>query len=469
MYPPPPAEQQNKRDEATPWDKCWIFSLAGVVLISLLALGTWGRVRMLKDDNKALQQQLDNEELAHEQMESQLKKKLAHKTELFNHLAREMSVAVQQFQMLNRTMKETKKNVKGAIDMVEDNLLTECAGVDLPAGFEFSPKGQPIFPHDLLGNTTALHQLLESEEKFSDLLEVTAIVERSHLFTQPTYPWLQWTWLQALRDRPELEGNFTEWGLARGGSSFFVAGLAKQHNGSLAGFDFWPNSVRADPPPTLVLAQLAQTCGVSAQDAKFYNLADPTISWPENGKKERLAFTHVDSDDYNTTLGILQVVYNNTVSGGLFTIDNFFHPSGGSKRAVEDFFKVRTPGKSPLLFPVFPGFSVVIFKDRFANATDGDQQNSLDGNFYSFELIKGYPEIVQAVQQSIVTLSDVHRHAKNDPSVNQTARCWLAHALGTAQTLHDFVASTSHSASDYELADMFRFMAGSSPLTRKVA
>jgi|Transcript_39626 hypothetical protein len=467
--------EHKREDGHAPWDKCWIFSLAGVVLMSLFALGTWGRIRMLKDDNRALQQQIDTEEQIHEQVEGQLRKKLHRKTQLLNHLTREMSVAVNQFQVLNRSMKETQKHVKTVMSEVgdEDGRLAECNGVTLPHGFAYAPEGKTIFPQDVFGNTTSLHQVLESVEALQQLRDLTACGEHLRLFTQPTYPWLQWTWLRALADRPDLAGNFTEWGLARGGSSLFVAGLAKLHQGSFAGFDYWEesSSPKAVHPET-VLQSFAQKCGLSVpEEAQYFNLAEPDLNlrWPGNGKQERIAFSHIDSDDYNTTLGILEVVYGNLVHGGMLSIDNFFHPSGGSKKAVEDFFRMAEPDKSPLIFPVFPGFSVLIFKDRFGNATNGDVQNALDGNFYSFEYIKDQPEIVDAVQQSLLVLSEFHRNAKNDTSVNQTQRCWLAHAVQTARTLRNFVESPSDDASDFEVQEMFRFMIGSAPVTRKVA
>merc|ERR1719456_1850257 len=112
----------------------------------------------------------------------------------------------------------------------------------------------------------------------------------------------------------------------------------------------------------------------------------------------------------------------------MFAVDNFFHPSGGSKRAVEDFFAAKTPGKSPLIYPVFPGLSVLIFKGQYANTTK-DTPNALDGHYYSFKYIKGQPLLFDSVNRSVSQLSLVHQTVKNDTTANQTSVCWLGLAL----------------------------------------
>jgi len=460
--------QEEERKETSPWDKWWVFALALLCVISTAGLGTWGRIRMLEDDTTTLDKKLEAEEKAHNYIVRKLNKRLLTKNKAFLHLEKEMAMAKKEMMRSLSVDVKSFRTVKphAAQDseaQASARLSSECNGVHVPSGFEYAPQDMTIFPHDLLDDGTALHELLRSRIELAPLTSLTSCLQKHGLFTQPTYPWAQWTWLQALLDRPKLAGNFTEWGVGGGGSSMFLGRLARLRGDYFAGFDAWGASGKAHEKQ---LAQGEKQCGLSVPvEARFYDLSHPSNSWPQ---QEQLAFSHIDSDDYNTTLGVLKVVYDSTVDGGIFAVDNFFHASGGTKRAVEHFFKTQTPGKSPLIFPVFPGLSVLIFKGRFANATKGDQQNGLDGNFYSFEFIKGQPAVIDSVNRSALQLFEVHQAAKQDPSVNKTSMCWLSHALQNAQSLQEFVSSPKQSGKEWAAADIFRFLSGSVPLTQNV-
>lgn len=157
------------------------------------------------------------------------------------------------------------------------------------------------------------------------------------------------------------------------------------------------------------------------------------------------------------------MIYDNTMDGGMFAVDSFFVPNSGSKKAVEDFFSAKAPGQSPLIYPVFPGNSVLIFKGRFANATQ-DKPNTLDGHYYSFKYIKGRPELFASVNRSVSQLSEVHKSVKNDPAANATSVCWVSLALNNARNLRDFIQSSEQHVPDFEASDLFRFLSDSSQL-----
>jgi len=457
-------EEEKRSETGSAWNKSWIFLMALLCILTLAGLGSWGRVRMLEDDNAQIEKKLEAETKVHMQEEVQLRNHLRSKSRQFGTLRRQMALTTHHFQRLNSSMKDVKAHLGQALELADhgpSQFLSECHGVTLPKGFEFAPKDQVIFPHDVSRDATGLHALLKSSESLAPVYDVTTRAEKAGLFIRPTFPWAEWTWLQALLDS-EIAGNFTEWGVGAGGSALFLASVARLQGASLAGFDAWDKASEAEKQKKQ-FAEAANQCGLSVpKDVELYDLSANSIPWPTAGHNERLAFTHIDSDDYQTTLGILEVVYGSTVEGGIFALDNFFHPSGGSKRAVEDFFRKQTPGKLPLIYPVFPGFSVMIFKNHFANTTKGDRPNALDGNYYSFKYIKGQPEVFNSVNRSVAHLSEVHQNVKDDPKANQTSLCYLSLTLHNARNLRDFVQSSDAHVEDFEAADVFRFMADNS-------
>merc|ERR1719502_227640 len=110
-------------------------------------------------------------------------------------------------------------------------------------------------------------------------------------------------------ERPAVTGNFTEWGIGGGGSLIFLASIARLRNATAAGFDAW--DTLKDTTKHQRFAESAKKCGLSVpDDVEYYNLSSPSaLAWPKSGSKEKLAFSHVNSNDYDTTMEVLKTVY----------------------------------------------------------------------------------------------------------------------------------------------------------------
>lgn len=433
---------------------------------------------MLEDDNGALNKKLQlalgenaamaeerhQENLMYKRMDEQMKTRLRQRKKFYSHLTTELENAAEQFQSADTALQTMQTEAENRLRQAGANpsgklVQDQCKGVTIPEGFSYAPKGRgPIFPQDLAADSTGLHSLLKADAKFAGLEKLTTCLESKGALSQPSYPWGLWTWLGAISTNPSAaSSNFTEWGLGAGGTSMFLGRLAALSGGSLAGLDAFGQKGQQKERQ---LRDTAQQCNLSMDaETKLHDLSSPAITWPEAGTKEKIGFTHIASKDYSTTLGVLDAVYAKTVDRGILAIDNFFGASGETRRAIKDFFTAHTPGKSPLIYPVFPGSSVVIFKGQFANSTH--RRNRLDGNFYAFDLIKGRPEIIAAVSKSATELYDVNLNATKDSNVDQVSLCWLSLAMQRVSDLRDFVSTPEHVSKDFDDKELFQFMSSS--------
>lgn len=117
------------------------------------------------------------------------------------------------------------------------------------------------------------------------------------------------------------------------------------------------------------------------------------------GLAARLAFVHIDGDLYQSVLDALEKVWDLVVPGGIVVIDDFFHKVQGPARArllielnwqrgaVRDFFRSRD--LNPTLH-VAPAYAVLVTKGS-ANCVG---PRAMDGNFYSFELLRSHKPFV---------------------------------------------------------------------------
>lgn len=339
--------------------------------------------------------------------------------------------------------------------------------------------GPEVFPNDLFIDDSALLKRLANNRTTVYPLAQMAVCARSFgLFAAPTYPWAQWTWLHLLKTHALPRGGFAEFGVGLGGSSMFLAELAKLHGAEFVGFDsfqglpegrdvqdlpYFPsgaydfrNNSHADQKA--FVEKLLHQCGLQIpQDATFVKGYFDKVQIPSNPAFSHLAFVHLDGDLYNSIHASLSLVYDRVPDNGIIAVDDFFHPSMGPKRAVEDFLRARHPGKMPLLYPVFPGYAVIIIKGHFADPSKGHRQNLLDGNFYSFKLIKGQPDIEAAVRRSLERTQSAYDSVKRG-RVNQSLVCQMGVALDSAERLRQFLEDDSLNSDGTEGVQIFRFM-----------
>merc|ERR1712232_855962 len=93
------------------------------------------------------------------------------------------------------------------------------------------------------------------------------------------------------------------------------------------------------------------------------------------------------------------------------------HHAQGPARAVSDFFRTHVSDSEPPLLFVVPTYAILIVKGRSANMRDqipkerlvgiplGEpvmySQRALDGNYYSFKLVRSCSPFIRGVQESV--------------------------------------------------------------------
>lgn len=160
----------------------------------------------------------------------------------------------------------------------------------------------------------------------------------------------------------ELQGNFVECGVAAGGSSALLSAVIKRHAGNdrrLYAFDTfegmpaptehdthqgqaaddtgWGQGTCASPVETVRAAAQA----VDAEDALVPVKGLFCDTLPEKSSEiGPIALLHMDSDWYESTMDILEHLYDQVVPGGYIQIDDFGHWQG-CRQAVEEFAEKR--------------------------------------------------------------------------------------------------------------------------------
>jgi len=360
----------------------------------------------------------------------------------------------------------------------------DCQGVSLPQlDWKTGLNADGLFfPEDLFNDEEPLQKLLRSQSEFEPLKTATQCAKSVGLFGYPTFPWAQWTWLKLLSQRPNLmSGTFAEFGVGLGGSSVFLASLARLHGAKFIGFDSFTGLPKSDsmkdlPYFTPGMYDFRITNGDNEQldsvtgwvkscggfnvpnEVQFVKGFFKDVRWPQDPSFERLSFVHLDSDLYDSIYRSLEMVYDRVVEGGIIAIDDFFHPAMGPKRALEAFMRQREPGRAPLLLPVFPGYAVILIKGRFADPSEGHRQNALDGSFYGFELIKGQPEIAAAVERSYVRVHEAYEASRQTPFRNRTQTCQLSVSLDNVERLRTFVNAPLLLTDGSESGEILRFL-----------
>lgn len=339
-----------------------------------------------------------------------------------------------------------------------------------------------FFPFDILDKRILEHSLSLglSQDVATELTYV-----RDHCMTPP-FPWgqvIHHDFVMKNIVHNNIPGNFAELGVGQGGTSVFLARLAKKLGRKLLAVDSFqglPAPSREKDNAYFVKGDY-QAQGDVDQMAQFLNwrtrysvddvmhvekcfFADLVI--PK--EFDSLAFVHLDSDLYDSIYDSLMKVWNRVVTGGGVAIDDFFHHSQGPARAVADFFRdAGNPKGEPPLLHVVPPSGILIIKGQSAvlEAPGVDalssrpragrmySPRSLDGNYYSFEMMRRCTPFRRAVEQSVtnatiaaekIGLDEATRDAINRAKTN--AFCMLS--------LLNYSDSASRSG-----ADIYRYLA----------
>lgn len=263
---------------------------------------------------------------------------------------------------------------------------------------------QTPFPFDLFG-----HDAMPGPT--GEIIRATR-----HLSTFPPYPWGQWLYGRVMASRwAALEGDVIELGVAYGGMSIFLAGLACPHGKKVWSYDSFGGLPEPDPRrdnpffkagdfgpgpdgPDLLsrFEREISDFGLNGLVVPVKGFFDETLRLLRPG--QRFCFAHLDSDLYSSVLTSLEAVYDRVVEGGVVVIDDFFHHGQGPLRAAADFFNARR--ERPVYHVSFP-YSVFVFKGKAFNRPPG--KRSLDGNVYSFERLRRDGYFMEVLRESVAT------------------------------------------------------------------
>lgn len=299
------------------------------------------------------------------------------------------------------------------------------------------PKPHAFFPFDILGGRSHL-KVLENGVRLGihpDVVTELSYV-RDHCMVPP-FPWGQIIYRSFIKGNiiaQDIPGDFAELGIGQGGTSVFFARLAKAHGRKFLAVDSFEGLpepdmmkdnhyfVEGDYRPKEKVDQREEFMRYKAdfdiednmyvEKAFFKDLVIPDVF-------DKFAFVHLDSDLYDSVYDSLEKIWDRVSDGGCVVIDDFFHHAQGPARAVADFFRTRgnPKGEPPLLY-VVPCYAVLIIKGRSAflehpkpagassSSVDTKRRGSmhspraLDGNFYSFKLVRMCKPFVKAVEES---------------------------------------------------------------------
>jgi len=278
----------------------------------------------------------------------------------------------------------------------------------------------------------------------------------------PPYPWGHVIYHDFFVNRlSSVPGDFAEFGIGQGGTSVFLARLAKKYRRMFLAVD----SFEGLPPPDVSKdnhyflpgdyrplngsdnyeAFMKYKSAFDVDDVMRVEKAffkDVTIPAEFNS----FVLVHLDSDLYESVYDSLEKVWDRVSPGGIVAIDDFFHHAQGPARAVADFFRVRLKdgGEPPLLF-IVPTYAVLIVKGQSACLKQIEatmtmpmmySPRALDGNFYSFVLVRKCQPFVRAAEESLRRVTEAHSRAVEDGDASATA---LERVRGNAEAFLGFL------------------------------
>lgn len=282
-----------------------------------------------------------------------------------------------------------------------------------------------LFPFDLLRNTKVLDILRTHTDLPSDVVEELAIV-RDHCMTPP-FPWGHIIYRDFLLTSvlPDVPGDLAEFGVGLGGTSVFFARFAKSLDRKFLAVDSFvglpaPNLAQDNHyfiqgdycPPSPDVDNYEGFLKYKSRyhvDDNLYTVKTFFCDLKIPEEFDQFAFVHIDSDLYESVYDTFVKVWDRVSEGGCVAVDDFFHHAQGPARAVSDFFRNRTEENPPLLY-VVPPYAVLILKGRSACLGQSEEgkprmhsPRALDGNFYSFRLMRSSKPFLSVVELSLQT------------------------------------------------------------------
>lgn len=285
-----------------------------------------------------------------------------------------------------------------------------------------------------------------------ELLEELGYVQ-THCMTPP-FPWGQIIYhdlVMKLVIEGGVEGDFAEFGIGLGGTSVFFARMAKKYGRKFLAVDSFEGLPEPDAVKDNHYFLQGDYCPPSGEDNydrwMQYNSrfdVDDVLYTRKCFFKdleipnefEKFAFVHLDSDLYDSVYDSLEKVWDRMPDGGIIAIDDFFHHAQGPARAVADFFRVRCSEDEPPLLYVVPCYAVLVVKGRSAclwNPGDPDDASqkrmmmhsprALDGNFYSFKLIRQCTPLIMATEHSVQRIRETMQHVQSEEEMTALSRC----------------------------------------------
>lgn len=263
------------------------------------------------------------------------------------------------------------------------------------------------------------HLFRQIPEKFPADCDVRWLADVANLSLHPPFPWGQILYAKLLRERGnELTGDFAECGVALGGMSLFLAQHARRLGRRLYAFDSFVGLPEPSPQhdnPYFQKGDYRANRNEVGLQLRFEReirrrSLDETIqvipgfledTLQAFDSPESYAFVHIDLDLYGPVHDALEFFYPRLVGGGILVIDDFFHHARGPARAAETFFTEQ--GISPIYHVSFP-YSVVLFKGEQPSP---DHRRSVDGNRYSFALLRALQQLRACVEEACADLKDV--------------------------------------------------------------
>lgn len=241
------------------------------------------------------------------------------------------------------------------------------------------------------------------------------IAQLAPLSLHPPFPWGQWTYRQLLEKHAALPaGDFVECGVALGGMSIFLGEEARRKGRKLYALDSFCGLPSPDPSRDNAYFRAGDYAPMPERGdllARFqaavreFGLADTIIpiagffdtSLDRLPANATYAFVHVDVDLFHSTRIVLDRLFPSIADGGILVIDDFFHHSQGPARAASEYF--CSIGYLPLYHVAFP-YSVVVVKGEAPPPT---QHRAIDGNRYSFDLLRNDATFQDALNRSYQT------------------------------------------------------------------
>lgn len=294
-------------------------------------------------------------------------------------------------------------------------------------------KPHDYFPFDLHDRDAAYAHLDDQPELKNELEYVS-----DHCMVPP-FPWGHIIYHNFIvGNLRHVPGDFAEFGTGLGGTSVFLARLAKQMGkkclavDSFEGLpepDFGKDNhyfVEGDYRPPSGLDNYDRWMQYKSRfdvDDNLYTIKAFFKDAVIPDEFETFSFVHMDSDLYDSVYDSLDKVWDRLSPGGAVAIDDFFHHAQGPARAVADFCRLKAHCPEPPILHFIPTYAVLIVKGesaflqkQFLGEGHGFQNKmvtprALDGNFYSFQLVRSCKPFLLACRESVARARAAHADA----------------------------------------------------------